>query len=171
MTDAGQGMADAPPPAGADPRPRPQYGEYAPPGWTPPPLDLRQLPPPKPGTAVPPPTSSRVDATASWALLGLGFIATLITWSTCMDLRGGLTAALAQQGIEASMPAWVATAGTVLAVGHVVLYLVTVFGTVRLLRAGRPAAWLPLGAGILAAVAFWTVQSIALGPYVPAVTF
>ena len=64
------------------------------------------------------------------------------------------------------MPEWLDAAGTALVASHLLLYLLAVGLSIALLRAGRPAFWAPLGAGVVAAIIFWSVLSAAVAPYV-----
>ena len=162
-------------PERADPRPRPQYGEYAPPGWVspaqPPPteLDVKRLPPPTgPPIAAPPPVSAELarDRVLTLALLGIGFFGAVMGLLMGLTLRANVLLMLSQYGIDpGTMPAWLDAAGLALAASHVLLYLAAAGLSAWLLRRGRPASWAPLGAGMLAAVIFWSVLMAALGQY------
>ena len=191
-------MADATPPVGsnggpdaadrpaADSRPRPQYGEYAPPGWvspvqqpTPEPVepDLARMPPPT-GPRLPAPPQSEFGAGASasrapgWdraltrALLIAGVFGALIGWIIGSDLAATLPVALGQYGITpGAMPEWLDVAGPALAYSHALLYLLAVGLTIWLQRRGRPTYWAPLSAGVIAAIIFWSIMSAAVAPY------
>jgi hypothetical protein len=160
----------------ADPRPRPQYGEYAPPGWVSPAADapkaepVELTPPLAPPVAPPPPLARRTprwDRPLTLALLAVGLFGALIGWIVGSELTASLPAALESYGIEpGAMPAWLDTAGTALVASHLLLYLLAVGLSISLLRAGRPAFWAPLGAGVVAAIIFWSVLSAAVAPYV-----
>ena len=148
------------------PRPRPQYGEYAPPGYVPPNQHLSAMPPPTPAQ-----TSAR-RAVPSWdrgltvGLLVVGLFGALVGWLIGSTLGVSLGPALEEYGIEpGAMPAWLDAAGTAVAVTHALLYVVAVALSVLLIRAGRPAFWAPLAAGIIAAIVFWSVLSAAAAPY------
>ncbi len=159
----------------ADLRPRPQYGEYAPPGWVspvqlpPPQLDLTRLPPPSgPPSAAPPPISTALarDRVLTLVLLGVGFVGAAIGLVIGLTLRANVVLMLLQYDIDAgTTPAWLDVAGVALAASHVLLYLAAAGLSVWLLRRGRPASWAPLWAGILAAMIFWSVLTSALGQY------
>jgi uncharacterized protein DUF6264 len=159
----------------ADPRPRPQYGEYAPAGWVPPvqlpepELDLARLPPPTgPRSAGLPPATPELarDRVLTLVLLGLGFIGAMVGLIMGLTLRANLLLALAQYGIDpGTPPAWLDAAGLALAASHVLLYLAAAALSVSLLRRGRPASWAPLAAGIFAAIIFWSVMTAALDQY------
>lgn len=175
MTESGHEVSGAPPPASADPRPRPQYGEYAPPGWVspvqlpPPELDLTRMPPPTgPPIAAPPPVSAEIrrDRVLTLVLLGVGFIGAVGGLITGLTLRAYLVLMLRQYDIDPGItPEWLDAAGLALAASHVLLYLAAAGLSVWLLRRGRPASWAPLWAGILAAMIFWSVLMSALEQY------
>ena len=173
MTDQGNETPDAPPPA-ADPRPRPQYGEYAPPGYVPPmpPPEAPTEPTVEPAQALPTQPSVALRRTPGWdrgltiGLLVAGLFGALIGWMIGSGLAESLPIALEQYDIEAgAMPEWVDAAGTAVMLSHILLYLAAVGLSIALLRAGRPAFWAPLSAGVIAAIIFWTVMSAAVAPY------
>ena len=166
-------MTDSTPPNGGvpEPRPRPQYGEYAPPGWVSPfaeaePAaaasgpDLRHLPPPT-APAVP-----RWDRPVTMVLVALGFLGTFMAWLIGGELQQSLPLAMQQYGIDvSSVPDSVGVLGTVMWVSHVALYVFTVLLVMQARRAGRRTFAIPLIAGVIAAIVFWTCMSIAVGPY------
>lgn len=186
-------MADAKP----DPRPRPQYGEYAPPGWVSPvqqptaepvevdkPVDSAQpdvarMPPPTgPRLPAPPPRSRflaaaaasqapGLDNTLTRILLFIGIFGALIGWLTGSSLSESLEITLNQYGVDpGTMPEWLDVAGPALAYSHALLYLIAVGLTIWLRNRGRPTSWAPLGAGVIAAIIFWSIMSAAFMPYV-----
>jgi len=140
--------------------PVPQYGEYAPPGYQP--------PPPRPGDLSP--VQSRPDAPAAaggrrrrtWdvvltsLLLVLGLIgASLgVVYGVMFTDPALLRDVLADQGY----PGFDAKPGAVpavLVISHVVLYLIAL-SSIGLLATKRIAFWLPLAAGVVAAIIFWS---------------
>jgi len=172
--------------ASGDPRPRPQYGEYAPPGWkspvpgedaaaTPAPAQAPAQPAPAP-TAAPPggeydwgtpkpvkPAGRRrsADTVISFALLGLGLYFGVFGsfQAAIVDPAPQFLASLQQSGFD--------TAGVlpdfsrlmpILAGLAVGLWGAALAWTLRRVRARRIAFWVPLTAGVL----FTLVQSIAL---------
>ena len=173
-----------------DPRPRPQYGEYAPPGYVSPVQlpsdepaepDLATMAPPTgrraerpaPGTTVAAGAAGLAKPVPAWdravtrILLLVGFAGALIGWMTGSTLSESLATALGQYGIDPSpMPEWLDAAGTALALSHALLYLLAVGLTIALRSRGRAAYWAPLAAGIVAAIIFWSIMTAAMGPYV-----
>jgi hypothetical protein len=158
-----------------EPRPRPQYGEYAPPGWVspvapPPEAKPVDLPPPAPAPTAPPQAVRRArgwDRSLTIGLLVAGLFGALIGWMTGSTIVESLPLALEQYGVEPGpMPEWLDAAGTALVASHLLLYLLAIGLSIARLRAGRPAFWAPLAAGIIAAIIFWTIMSAAVAPYV-----
>lgn len=140
-------------PEDSAPRPRPQYGEYAPPGWVSPNADALQAPPPvPPQPATPAPKSW--DRPLTMVLLVVGFFGMLIGVYAGLNIdlvvqQGGLI-----QGTEPVLPPWSQTAGWVIVGSHVLLYAFAVTTALSRLRAGRPAFWVPLIAGVIAAIVY-----------------
>ncbi len=175
-------MSDTVPPGGAepdrvDPRPKPQYGEYAPPGWVSPvpvepagepKLDLTTLPPPRPDSM----SSALLRPTPAWdrtltiALLVVGLFGAYTGWQTGGSLGEVITVGLEPYGIQpGTLPSWLDAAGTAIALSHALLYLAAVGLSISLLARGRRAAWAPLAAGIIAGIIFWSVLITAFAPY------
>ncbi len=147
--------------------PVPQYGEYAPDGYRP--------APPKPGDLTAPPYGSGAPADAggrqrkTWdvvltsLLLVLGLIGATLGCAygvifTDPDLLRDI---LADQGY----PGFDATPGAipaVLVISHVLLYLIALGGGILLLVTKRVAFWVPLGAGVIAAIIFWSCMFILI---------
>ncbi len=146
--------------------PVPQYGEYAPPGYQP--------PPPKPGDLKAPPSHAGASAVAggrqrkTWdviltsLLLVLGLIgATLgIAYGVMFTDPDLLRDVLADQGYPGFDPKPGAVPA-VLVISHVVLYVVAL-GGIALLATKRVAFWLPLAAGVVAAIIFWSCLFIVV---------
>jgi hypothetical protein len=147
--------------------PVPQYGEYAPPGY--------RAPAPKPGDLTPLPHSSGAPAASggrqrkTWdvvltsLLLVLGLIGATLGCAygvmfTDPDL---LRDVLADQGFP-GFDAQPGAVPAVLVISHVVLYLIAVGGSILLLVTKRIAFWLPLGAGVVAAIIFWSCLFIVV---------
>lgn len=145
------------PPENEKPRPRPEYGEYAPPGWVSPnAADLpAPVPPPSAAPAAPPVAAPRAwDRPVATALLVIGFFGMSLGLYGGLNLQAVLEQAGAMQGVTPSLPAWTPQAGLAIAISHVVLYAVAVGWTLQRLRQNRSAFWVPLGAGIVAAIIY-----------------
>jgi len=164
-----------------DGRPRPQYGEYAPPGWVSPvaPVDP---PPAAPGAAgaVPPSPEvaaaaradadaavaarrpgRRVDRIVTFVLLGLAaynVFAALLQASTfattLLDMLRGVGYPVDAFTSQAALQ----RLGPLSAAAAVALFVVVVAVTRRRLRAGRITFWVPLTAGVV----FVLVQTVAV---------
>jgi hypothetical protein len=133
--------------------PVPRYGEYAP-GYGPGAQRPATPPPPAasswPAAQQPKPRGG--DRTASVLLLVVGFFASMIAIANALTLGQQMQLVYDEYGVEAayqSGPAE-ATAAGVIIVSHIVLYGITLFATLALMRAGRRAFWLPLVAGVVA---------------------
>lgn len=168
-------MTDAPPPAEQpDPRPRPKYGEYAPPGWVSPVQpDLTRMPPPAAPTNAPAfaRPAAAWDRTLTIVLLVIGFFGAVIGWMTGAGLPESLAPALEQYGITPGpMPPWLETASIVITASHVGLYVAALAISVSRLRRGLRASWVPLAAGILAGIIFWSIMWAAVAPYASQLT-
>jgi len=82
--------------------------------------------------------------------MGIGLLyASILTDPTLLDTI------FAQQGLG-EFNGTVGAAPAVITVSHVVLYLAVLGGSIPLLLSKRVAFWLPLAAGVLAAIIFWT---------------
>lgn len=149
-----------------DERPRPQYGEYAPPGWTwQPPEDA--APPPVPPAAPSPASSTAVarpgDRTATILLLVVGIMGALFGVAIMLQLPEAMRMLHAQEGLPAYSPdAAMPTITVGGAVVQVLLWLAAAGSSFLLLRRGRRAFWVPLVAGVLAAIALFVFVSLAL---------
>ena len=147
--------------------PVPQYGEYAPPGYVPPvpgPNDLKPLPYDGVAPGAPAGRTRRTwDVVLTVILLVLGLIGASLgviygVMFTDPDL---LRDVLAQQGYPGFDPQPGAVPA-VLVISHVVLYLLAVGGSIPLLIGKRIAFWVPLAAGIVAAIIFWSCMFIVI---------
>ena len=121
---------------------------------------------------MPPPSPTGASAARRWdrpltiGLLVVGLFGAFIGVIVGTDLAGSLPIALEQYGIDPGpMPQWLDAAGTALTLSHLLLYLLAAGLSVALLRAGRPAFWAPLCAGVIAAIIFWSVMTAAVAPY------
>lgn len=145
----------------------PQYGEYAPPGYVPPPPAPGDLTP-QPHTAdMPAPATGRRRRTWDVVLTAILFVLGLIGASlgvvygvmfTDPDL---LSEVLADQGYPGFDPQPGAVPA-VLVISHIVLYLIALGGGTLLLVTKRIAFWLPLAAGVVAAIIFWSCLFIVV---------
>lgn len=152
----GSPAASAVPPA--EPLPAPQYGERlpAPAG---PPSPAAGVPAYVPGFGMPPVKPRRTwDLVLTIILLvtGLiGMIAGLVSAVTFGDpaFEVAFQEALGQQGLSGDLD--FGPFATVVAVSHVLLYLVALGVSIPLLIANKVAFWVPLTAGVLAAFVFW----------------
>jgi hypothetical protein len=103
------------------------------------------------------------DLVLSIVLLVLGFLGMLLgvlygivfTDPTTIDL------VMKQQGYS-GFSGNPGAGPAVLIVSHVLLYLIVLGGTIPLLLRRRVAFWLPLGAGVLAAIIFWSTLVVIL---------
>ncbi|HWM33629.1 MAG TPA: DUF6264 family protein [Pseudolysinimonas sp.] len=163
-------MSEPTPPTPPVP-PVPRYGEYAP-GFVPPAPDASA---PESGTPQPygaasypqqdAPRGRRTwDVVLSVILLIVGLFGMLIgvAYGALFTDPALLDEAFRQQGFD-GFHGTVGAAAGVLIVSHLVLYLVAVAGTIPLLLTKRIAFWVPLVAGVIAAIVFWgTLFSVIL---------
>ncbi len=177
---------------GAEPRPRPQYGEYAPPGWVSPVTGeepssapeaaptapqqqpVQQAPAPQQGaydwgTPKPVRASGRLrtgDLVASVLLLGVGLAFVLSAFSAAAtDIGPQLLAAYRSLGFDTDGVAFdFGNSWAIIAGVGTGLWLGAAVWTVRRLRARKLAFWVPLAAGAL----FFIVQFVILAAVVAA---
>jgi hypothetical protein len=155
-------------------RPRPQYGEYATPqeqakiiADSLPPVSPLLVPPTIPGVPNPPDASARVgtspppagrrprrwDLILSAALLGYATINVIAQLAIRDTLATIATQFYLTQGIGDYRPtALTASLGDTLNIITLALFVVTVLGTVWMLRHGRIAFWVPIAGGVLATI-------------------
>jgi hypothetical protein len=140
--------------------PVPQYGEYAPAGYIPP------TQAPQPGQAPtgypmhPALTGRRRriwDLVLTIVLLVLGFFGMLagLGYAVLFSDPALIDQGFQQQGLG-GFNGEVGSAPQVLAISHIVLYLLALGGSLPLLITKRVAFWVPLSAGVLATIIFWT---------------
>ncbi|MCU1526126.1 MAG: hypothetical protein JWO18_3020 [Microbacteriaceae bacterium] len=146
-----------------DPRPRPQYGEYATPqeqakavGASAPHFG-HAIPPASPPTYSAPPaaktTPRRWDLVLSTALLAYGLINVFSGFFQFSDLGRLIDGVYATQGVGQFTPTSLsATLGIVINASNVVLWIATAFVTVRLLRRQKLAFYVPLIGGAVASI-------------------
>jgi hypothetical protein len=143
-----------------DPRPRPQYGEYATPqeqakavGKSAPFLGYAPPQPNPPSISAPAATPRRWDLVFSTALLAYGLMSVISGFFQFSDLGTLINTIYATQGVGKFTPTTLsATLGTVIIVSNVVLWIVTAVVTVRLLRRHRLAFYVPLIGGAVASI-------------------
>ncbi|GAA1056667.1 hypothetical protein GCM10017608_21360 [Agromyces luteolus] len=169
----------APPPR--DERPRPQYGEYAPEGWSwqPPGDDRTDAAASAPATPPPPPAATPVGAPGSGAadgaarpprtidrfftilLLALGAIGAWNTSVSLQQLPGAIQGVYTDQGVGTYSPQpWLPTLALIGTVFMLALYAAVLGWSIMRLRARRLAFWVPLVGGAVAFLATMVLTSI-----------
>jgi hypothetical protein len=113
--------------------------------WTAPPR------PPKPK-----PTGPR-DATVTTVLLGLSLIGTLVGVITGALINAILRAGYEAQGIAYFETTSTATAQLAMIVSHILLFGISAVVTILLRKRKRMSFYVPLAAGIIAAILYWTL--------------
>jgi Family of unknown function (DUF6264) len=167
-------------PAPRDERPRPQYGEYAPEGWSwqPPPGETTSDPAPQMATP-PPPRAERAPSAASVdrglrperpadravtiLLLIVGVLGVWLAIGVLRAMPESIQLLHTQEGIEPytpgpEIPGLILTGSIV----QIVIWVIAAIGSVALMRARRPSFWLPLAGGVVAAIALFVFTAIAL---------
>jgi hypothetical protein len=155
---------------------RPRYGEYLPAGSPPPyqaPPVYQAQPtyPTYPGQQQPTPegypgspyyqpvpvvrTRKVADLVVTCILLALGLFGMLFGILTSADLGGALASAAAQRGVTYEATSALPVVANLIWVSHLLLFLAAVGGSIPLLVKRRVAFWLPLTAGVLAAIVYW----------------
>ncbi|WP_438855085.1 DUF6264 family protein [Agromyces sp. M3QZ16-3] len=178
-TQGRAGDGAAPPPR--DERPRPQYGEYAPEGWSwQPPGDERTdaaasapapPPPPAPSAAPRAAGSPAADATArpprttdrffTILLLALGALGAWNTSVSLQQLPGAIQGVYADQGVGTYSPQpWLPTLALIGTVFMLALYAAVLGWSIMRLRARKLAFWVPLVGGAVAFLATMVLTSI-----------
>lgn len=160
-----------------DPRPRPKYGELAPEGWKwVPPKDVSRLDTARPLEVAAAPAEAsaadRVDDEALlliqaggrkpvpyWnrpvtvTLLMVGLLGMLYSVGTLIELPQSIQAYYAMQGLGTyTAPSYVASVTLVGEILQVLIWLASVVVSVRLIRHQRLSFYVPLLAGVLAAI-------------------
>jgi hypothetical protein len=139
---------------------QPQYGEMAPPGYV-----SAAAPPVAPDYSAPtyydaPPIVRKTrtaDIAVTSVLLAVGLIGMFIGLSASVGLKAGLTDEANKYGVTYDAPANLAALGAVIAISHVVLYLAALGVSIPLMITRRVAFWVPLVAGVVAAIIFWAI--------------
>ena len=161
MSDPSQ---PTPPPPVPPVPPVPRYGEYAPEGYVPPrpaPGYENVLATPQHPAGVP--KRKTWDLVLTIVLLAVGIFGMLfgVAYGVIFTNPALLDEALKAQGYP-GFTGDPGPAAAVLIISHVVLYLGALGGSIPLLLRKRVAFWLPLAAGILAAIIFWTTVTTVL---------
>jgi hypothetical protein len=139
--------------------PVPRYGEYAPAGYVPP---TQQPAAPVTGYPMyPAPTTGRRrktwDLVLTIVLLVMGFFGMLIGLLYAGIISDpALMDQIFQQQNLGDFDGTVGAAPAVIIASHVILYLGVLGGSIPLLISKRVAFWLPLAAGVIAAIIFWS---------------
>jgi len=148
------------------PVPKPRWGEYAPAA---PPSQQPAPPQPPAGYApwqypTPPKPARRTwDVVLTSILLVMGVIGTLIACFYAANLEEAVTTAARQREITPN-GASTSVESLVMVVSHIVLLLAAAGISIPLLVRGRPIVfWIPLTAGVIAAIVFWVLLFIAIG--------
>jgi hypothetical protein len=180
----GRGAESAPPPPPRDERPRPQYGEYAPEGWSWQPADQPDAaaaaaqaapppPPPMPAHAPGPgPAGTGATAAATAAprnvdrfftilLLAVGAIGAWNTSVSLHQLPGAVQTVYSQQGVGTYTPQdWLPTLALIGTVFMLALYAAVLGWSIARIRARKVAFWVPLAGGAVAVLSTMVLTSI-----------
>jgi hypothetical protein len=172
----GAARGDASPAPSRDERPRPQYGEYAPEGWSwQPPADERTSDPaPQMATPPPPPVAASVDRRDRPAdrivtilLLVVGVLGAWSAIGSLQSLPTVLPEALRQAsemlgtgGAAFDYTPAPEVAGLILTgqIIQFVLLALVVWWSIARLRARRLAFWVPLVGGVLSFIALYAIM-------------
>lgn len=166
------GRAPAEPAPARDERPRPQYGEYAPEGWSwQPPGDVepstdatasaaRTAPPAPPeASAAPEPAAAERKPAPRWdriitiALLVLGAFGAWDSARSMQQLGQQIQTTYTMLGIgDFTPPEWLPTLSVVGIVVQLSLYAAVLGLSILRLRARRIAFWIPLTGGVVSVV-------------------
>jgi hypothetical protein len=175
----------APPPPPRDERPRPQYGEYAPEGWTWQPADQpadataaapHAAPPPPPpmpahaqgggpagaGTTTAAAAAPRnVDRFFTILLLAVGALGAWNTSVSLHQLPGAIQTVYSQQGVGTYTPQeWLPTLALLGTVFMLALYAAVLGWAIARIRARKVAFWVPLAGGAVAVLATMVLTSV-----------
>lgn len=165
MTTPDDGSAPGTPPE--DRRPRPQFGELAPEGWSwQPPEQEHPAQHPPPSAAGPPPAPRGVprwDRPVTLILLILGLLGATFAASVLIALPDAVQLLYTQQNLGTYVPA--ASVAPLLTLGMVLqglIWLATAGVSVWFLVRGRRAFYVPLIGAAVSLVALFVVMSLAL---------
>jgi hypothetical protein len=158
----------APPPS--DERPRPRYGEYAPPGWSwqPPQTEEQTTPAAEPdaapnptaptapaapapvqdASAATPRTAPRWDRILTIGLLAFGAFGAWNSAASLQEIPRQMQLSYEVMGVGTfTPPEWLPTLALVGAIIQLALYAVVLGLSILRLRSGRIAFWIPLAGG------------------------
>ncbi len=165
---------ERPRPAFGDERPRPAFGEYATPEQQAAAMGKQYAPPPTtppvagPSPFGPPPmapaaTNTRWNVLISTVLLAWGLFNVIAGFFQYPQLAAVLQSYYTANGIGTlSDPGLASKFGVVIVVANTVIFLVVLIGTYRMLRRGRPAAYIPLLGGLLSVILIVTCIGVVL---------
>jgi hypothetical protein len=145
-------QAPAQPPQPAAPPPQPRYGEYAPAGYVPP--AYQAAPPVQAGPTDRPRRGWDVALTIVFLALGLVGLGLGLLYAWILSTPGLLDEALRAQGYP-GFDGEIGAAPAIITISHLVLYAVALVVSLVLLSRKIVAFWVPLAAGVLAAIIFW----------------
>lgn len=150
-----------------DDRPRPQYGEYAPPGWVSPvaapePETVVAAPPPA-GTPSAAPTRRTWDVAVTLALLGFGLYSVVSGFVAFTDAPALFRQVFAMLDIGTFTSDEAArTAGVVIMIVQAAIWIVVAWYGVRALRRGKLAFVWPLAGGVVANVIVAVIAGVVM---------
>jgi hypothetical protein len=139
---------------------QPQYGEMAPPGYVSPVVSPVAAETGAPTYYLAPPVARKsrpADVAITSVLLALGLIGMFVGTSSALVLKDALTSEATKYGVIYDAPANLGALGAFIAISHVVLYLAALGVSIPLLITRRVAFWVPLVAGVVAAIIFWAI--------------
>jgi multisubunit Na+/H+ antiporter MnhB subunit len=153
-------------------RPEPQYGEYAPPGWSwTPPEDAVVVPDPRGSETDPRPATAPsaktvahpVDRLITIVLLALGVFFAVPTLLDPSSFATTLSELYTSQGIGTyASPDLARTLGLVVALAQALIVAFAVWISIRRLRAGKRAVLVPILGIVATVVLSLTVAAIAI---------
>ncbi len=154
-----------------DPRPRPEYGEYATPEQQAAAMGRAYVPPPEPETRIAPPEDARGKDTAAnpfrlggnvidrfFTIFQLGIGLVLLLSSDFFHLGENANTDLAELGITQKIPVAIDQYGWILLGANIVLLLATFVWAFATLRRGRLAFYIP----VVGYLAFSAVLGVAI---------
>ncbi len=155
-------------PSRPDERPRPQYGEYAPEGWTWQPPTGERTSDPAPQMATPQPAAPArtaaprpADRILTIVLLAVAVIGALNSVLSLQQLAPQVQIVYDQQGIgDYTPPIWLPTLVLVGTVLQLAVLGVTIAWSIARVRAGKLAFWVPLAGGVASVVIMMVLMSI-----------
>ena len=182
-SDGGGAAGGAVPPEPRAERPRPQFGEYAPEGWTWKPPAGEHTSDPAPQMATPPSAASarpvsidgrperRVDRLITIMLLVVGVLGMWGAISTLQSLPDQLPIAIRQAsdmlGTDVAGFEYVPgpeVPGILLAgsIAQIVLWVLTAWWSIARLRTRKIAFWVPLSAGVVSIVLLYATMFVVV---------